>query len=210
MDEVKSAAQAAHDQPVSADACAIRLAGGECPGLRSETHDQLLLIETLLHRVLADRVGVNRWLQEICEQLKSQDHERIEKVHGSVELMKHRALEAEFEVKALRKQLAELEATLTKRSKKYVEQMWQFNRSRVFMSAVRQVLEELLRGDAADHVRQLFASKYEAQIQLAIEKGLITGAPEKSPEFAENMPATRKFILDVLGGQPKKYCKSCD
>ncbi|MNG14674.1 hypothetical protein D3C84_984470 [compost metagenome] len=74
------------------------------------------------------------------------------------------------------------------------------------MDATRKVLEALLQEGATEsrRVRELFAQKYAEQVQRAQLKGLVKVAPETSPEFAEAMPSTRKFIMDMLGALPSR------
>ena len=74
------------------------------------------------------------------------------------------------------------------------------------MDATRKVLEALLQGGAVEskRVRELFVQKYTEQVQRAQLKGLVKAAPETNPEFAEAMPSTRKFILEMLRALPHR------
>lgn len=167
---------------------------------------QLAAIEKLLQRVLAEKSELGARVQTLGEQLAVHDRAVSADLKKGIDDLQRRATCAELESEALRQDLAALEDKLTRRSKQYVEQSWQFNRSRVFMDATRKVLEALLQDGAAEsrRVRELFAQKYTEQVQRAQLKGLVKAAPEASPEFAEAMPSTRKFILDMLRVLPHR------
>jgi len=204
MDEMARAISACIESQESGWTPSCKQGFKECVAVASVGYDQLLLIETLLQKMLADRVDITNRLQGISDQLKEHESTAADDLHSGIEMLQRRALCAELEASALRKQMSEQDAVLTRRSKQYVEQYWQFNRGRVVMSAMRQVLEELLQGRDAEHVRELFASKYAAQVKLATTKGLVSEPPEESQAFAEGMPSTRRFIMDVLRTQAKK------
>jgi len=167
---------------------------------------QLAAIEKLLQQVLAEKSELGAHLQTLGEQLAVHDQAVSADLKKGIDDLQRRAACAELESEALRQEMAALEDKLTQRSKQYVEQSWQFNRSRVFMDATRKVLEALLQDGAAEskRVRELFAQKYTEQVQRAQLKGLVKTAPEASPEFAEAMPSTRKFIMDMLRALPHR------
>jgi chromosome segregation ATPase len=167
---------------------------------------QLAAIEKLLQQVLAEKSELVARLQTLGEQLAVHDRAVSADLKKGIDDLQRRAACAELESAALRQDIAALEGQLTKRSKQYVEQSWQFNRSRVFMDATRKVLEALLQGGAVEskRVRELFVQKYTEQVQRAQLKGLVKAAPEASPEFAEAMPSTRNFILEMLKALPHR------
>ena len=100
----------------------------------------------------------------------------------------------------LQEQVADLDAKYQEKSRQHTEQLWQYNRSLVFMNSVRRVLEDLTSEDTpqAERVRELFAEKYAQQVSKALEAGGIKAPPENETEFAKSLPQTRKFILDML------------
>ena len=175
-------------------------------GAGATNHAQLAAIEKLLQLVLAEESELGARLQTLGEQLAEHDRAVSADLKKGIDDLQRRAACAELESEALRLDLAALEDKLTQRSKQYVEQGWQFNRSRVFMDATRKVLEALLQDGVAEsrRVRELFVQKYTEQVQRAQLKGLVKAAPEASPEFAEAMPSTRKFILDMLRVLPHR------
>ncbi|SEJ81921.1 hypothetical protein SAMN05216201_11980 [Pseudomonas linyingensis] len=167
---------------------------------------QLAGVEKLLQQVLAEKSELGARLQALGEQLAVHDQAVSADFKKGIDDLQRRAACAELESEALKRDLAALDDKLTQRSKQYVEQCWQFNRSRVFMDATRKVLEALLQEGATEsrRIRELFAQKYAEQVQRAQLKGLVKVAPETSPEFAEAMPSTRKFIMDMLGALPSR------
>jgi len=167
---------------------------------------QLAVIEKLLQQVLAEKTELGAHLRTLGEQLAVHDQAVSADLKKGIDDLQRRAACAELESEALRRDMTALEDKLTQRSKQYVEQSWQFNRSRVFMDATRKVLEALLLDGAAEskRVRELFVQKYTEQVQRAQLKGLVKTAPEASPEFAEAMPSTRKFIMDMLRVLPNR------
>jgi len=100
----------------------------------------------------------------------------------------------------LQAEVAQLDDKYKARSQEYSDQVWQYNRSMVFMNAVRSTLEELTigNGSQAKQVREMFAQKYGESVSNALAKGAITVAPDKDESFAKTLPKTQKFILDML------------
>jgi len=100
----------------------------------------------------------------------------------------------------LQHQVTQMDREYQIRNKEYADQVWQYNRSLVFMNAVRGVLEDITsdKSPQADHVRALFVDKYKQQLTSSLEKGLIKEAPEKDAEFEKALPRTRKFIMNML------------
>lgn len=101
----------------------------------------------------------------------------------------------------LQEQVTSMDEKLQERTKQYVNQLWQYNRSLVFMNAVRDVLEDLTidKSPHANHVRALFAEKYAGQVSQSLEKGSIKAAPDTDNEFAKALPRTHEFIVRLLG-----------
>lgn len=106
----------------------------------------------------------------------------------------------------LQEQVADLDAKYQEKSRQHTEQLWQYNRSLVFMNSVRRVLEDLTSEDTpqAEHVRELFAEKYAQQVSKALEAGGIKAPPENETEFAKSLPQTRQFILNMLQSVGRK------
>ncbi len=108
----------------------------------------------------------------------------------------------------LQEQVTSLDTKFREKSEQYVDQLWQHNRSIVFMNSVRNVLEDLTNEDTpiATRVRRLFAERYAEQVSEALGKGGIKTPPEKDEKFAKSLPQTRQFILDMLNsvGQKKE------
>ena len=100
----------------------------------------------------------------------------------------------------LQNEVAQLDEKYKTRSQEYSDQVWQYNRSMVFMNAVRSTLEELTigNGSQAKQVREMFAQKYGESVSNALAKGAIKVAPDKDESFAKTLPKTQKFILDML------------
>lgn len=100
----------------------------------------------------------------------------------------------------LQNQVTQMDKDFQVRNKEYADQVWQYNRSLVFMNAVRGVLEDITsdKSPQADQVRALFVDKYKQQLASSLEKGLIKEAPEKDAEFEKALPRTRKFIMNML------------
>jgi len=101
----------------------------------------------------------------------------------------------------LQDQVMSIDEKLQERTKQYADQLWQYNRSVVFMNAVRGVLEDLTseKTPQADHVRELFAEKYAKEVSYCLKKGGIKKAPETDSEFAKALPRTHEFIVRLLG-----------
>lgn len=106
----------------------------------------------------------------------------------------------------LQEQVADLDAKYQEKSRQHTEQLWQYNRSLVFMNSVRRVLEDLTSEDTpqAERVRELFAEKYAQQVSKALEAGGIKAPPENESEFAKSLPQTRQFILNMLQSVGRK------
>lgn len=100
----------------------------------------------------------------------------------------------------LQEQVTQMDKQFQIRNKEYADQVWQYNRSLVFMNAVRGVLEDITsdKSPQADHVRALFVDKYKQQLASSLEAGLVKGAPEKDEEFKKALPRTRQFIMNML------------
>lgn len=107
----------------------------------------------------------------------------------------------------LQSQVGALDQKYTERSAQLRDQLWQYNRTVVFMNAVRGVLEDLSsdRSPNSDHVRQLFAEKYARQVSKSLQEGAIVMAPESDAEFAKALPRTREFILSMLQSVGKTH-----
>lgn len=106
----------------------------------------------------------------------------------------------------LQEQVADLDAKYQEKSRQHTEQLWQYNRSLVFMNSVRRVLEDLTSENTpqAECVRKLFAEKYAQQVSKALEAGGIEAPPENESEFAKLLSQTRQFILNMLQSVGRK------
>jgi hypothetical protein len=100
----------------------------------------------------------------------------------------------------LQAEVGKLDEKYKARSQEYLDEVWQHNRSMVFMNAVRCTLEELTSGSGsqARQVRAMFAQKYGDSVSNALNQGSIKIAPDKDETFAKTLPKTQKFILDML------------
>lgn len=100
----------------------------------------------------------------------------------------------------LQAEVAQLDDKYKARSREYSDQVWQYNRSMVFMNAVRSTLEELTIGNGAQakQVRELFAQRYGEQVSSALANGAIKMAPDKDDSFAKTLPKTQRFIVNML------------
>ena len=164
------------------------------------------VMEALLQQLVDDKAALLEQLRMLGEQLAAHDAAFDAELKADMDCLRRRATMAEVELAALRQDLSSLDDSLVLRSRQYVSQSWLYNSCRVFMGATRKVLESLLREETevSGRVRELFTRIYSEQVQRSLERGVIKTAPETSPEFAEAMPATRKFILDLLRAQRGK------
>lgn len=101
---------------------------------------------------------------------------------------------------SLQQQVKELDANYQARTQQYAEQIWQYNRAMVFVSAVGGVLEELTRENTpnAQHARDLFAEKYAQEVGKGLKQGTIKMAPDIDPAFSRYLPKTQQLIADLL------------
>lgn len=106
----------------------------------------------------------------------------------------------------LQDQVNSMDEMLKEKTKQYSDQLWQYNRSLVFMNAVRGVIEDLTsdQSSQAEHVRKMFAEKYAQQVNQSLNNGAIKAAPDSDNEFAKALPRTRKFIVDMLNSVGKE------
>jgi flagellar biosynthesis/type III secretory pathway protein FliH len=111
------------------------------------------------------------------------------------ELAQQRDLIAQLEAK-----VTSLDTKFREKSEQYVDQLWQHNRSIVFMNSVRKVLEDLTNEDTpiATRVRRLFAERYAEQVSEALGKGGIKTPPRRMRSSPNRSPQTQQFILDML------------
>lgn len=132
---------------------------------------------------------------QILKQMEFTRQHIAEKELLQRELAQQRDLIAQLEAK-----VTSLDTKFREKSEQHVEQLWQHNRSIVFMNSVRKVLEDLTNEDTpiATRVRRLFAERYAEQVSEALGKGGIEMPPEKDEKFAKSLPQTRQFILDML------------
>jgi len=100
----------------------------------------------------------------------------------------------------LQDQVTQLDADFKKRTQEYIDQVWQYNRTMIYVSTVGSVLEELTRDNTpqAQHARELFVEKYAEEVDRGLRKGTIKMAPDIDPAFDRYLPKTRQFIADLL------------
>lgn len=167
---------------------------------------RLETMEGLLLQLVEEKAALAGQVQLLGEQLAAHDAAFDADLKAEMDNLHRRAASAELALSSLRQDLTSLDDSLVLRSRQYVTQSWMYNSCRVFMGATRKVLESLLReeSEVSGRVRELFARIYVEQVRHSLEKGMIKAAPETSPEFAEAMPATRKFILELLRAQRGK------
>lgn len=111
----------------------------------------------------------------------------------------------------LQEKAAELDAKYHDKARQLNDQLWQYNRSLVFMNSVRRVLEELTCEDnqQAHHIRALFVEKYAQQVTKAITTGCIKAPPHEDDEFAQLLPQTQQFIANMLLAAENKQVIDC-
>lgn len=164
------------------------------------------VLEALLQQLVDEKARLADQVRQLGEQLAAHDAAFDACLKEEIDYLHRRAASAEVELSSLRRNLTTLDDSLVQRSRQYVTQAWLYNSCRVFMGATRKVLESLLQeeSDVSGRVRTLFARNYTEQVQDSLEKGMIKAAPDSCPDFAEAMPATRKFILELLRTQRSK------
>ena len=164
------------------------------------------VLEALLQQLVDEKARLADQVRQLGEQLAAHDAAFDACLKEEIDYLHRRAASAEVELSSLRRNLTTLDDSLAQRSRQYVTQAWLYNSCRVFMGATRKVLESLLQeeSDVSGRVRTLFARNYTEQVQDSLEKGMIKAAPDSCPDFAEAMPATRKFILELLRTQRSK------
>lgn len=166
----------------------------------------LEVMEGLLQQLVKEKIQLVGEVRLLGERLADHDAAFDAHLKAEMENLHRRAASAEVELASLRQNLASLDDSLVQRSRQYVTQAWLYNSCRVFMGATRKVLESLLgqESQVSEQVRSLFGRLYTEQVKQSLEKGMIKTAPEACPEFAAAMPATRKFILELLRAQRSK------
>lgn len=166
------------------------------------TRQHLADNERITAELAQQRDLLNQLKAKVATLQQENDHLRSENkkprkqerdLHGLVEALKSAN-------ERLQEQVTSLDTKFREKSEQYVDQLWQHNRSVVFMNSVRKVLEDLTDGDnpIATRVRRLFAERYAEQVSEALGKGGIKTPPEKDEKFAKSLPQTRQFILDML------------
>lgn len=104
----------------------------------------------------------------------------------------------------LRAEHKDLDRKLQTLAEDFNQHIWKYNRNMVFLSAARATLGDLTaENDApANRVRALFAKEYRNQVDSALEKKTISAPPEQDEVFAQTLPKTHRFILDMLRQLP--------
>lgn len=105
----------------------------------------------------------------------------------------------------LQSQVTRLDKQYQTQTKEFNAQIWQYNRSLVFMNAVRGVLEDITKDDTPEShkIRELFVDKYKEQVAQSLKEGLIHASPERDLEFQKALPRTRQFIMNMLESAEK-------
>lgn len=166
------------------------------------TRQHLADNERITAELAQQRDLLNQLKAKVATLQQENDHLRSENkkprkqerdLHGLVEALKSAN-------ERLQEQVTSLDTKFREKSEQYVDQLWQHNRSIVFMNSVRKVLEDLTNEDTpiATRVRRLFAERYAEQVSDALGKGGIKAPPEKDEKFAKSLPQTQQFILDML------------
>lgn len=106
----------------------------------------------------------------------------------------------------LQKEVALLDEKVREKTQAYNDQLWQYNRSLVFMNSVRTVLEDLTAesGPQADHIRSIFAKRYSEHIHAALRKGTIRVPLDQDDVLTSSLPKTHKFISNMLNSVHEK------
>lgn len=100
----------------------------------------------------------------------------------------------------LQDQVQQLDASFKAKSDEHQALVAQYNRSMVFVDAVRGVMTELTSERYADasHVRNIFAEKYAAYVKHYLDRRRIDIAPQNDAVFARELPRTHLFINEIL------------
>lgn len=100
----------------------------------------------------------------------------------------------------LQEEVSLLDEKLKEKTKAYNDQLWQYNRSVVFMNSVRTVLEDLTSdsGPQADRIRKVFSKRYSEHIHEALRKGTIRVPLDQDDALTNSLPRTQKFIANML------------
>ena len=101
-------------------------------------------------------------------------------------------------------EISQWEKKFKTRTEEYADQVRKYNRSMVFMNAVRAVLEDLTGkpGGQARLVRELFVKRYTEEVDVALKDGAIHQTLEQDEAFGRSLPKTQKFIVRLLSAAP--------
>jgi len=161
---------------------------------------------------VADKEAMTKQLQEQHKLigLMAARVDELERENADLKLSKQGSREVVNVLKrtneGLQTEVSQLTEKFKARTKEYIDQIWQYNRNMVFMNSVRSTLEDLTAGNGpqAQHVRDLFAKKYDEEVSSSLTRGTIRVPPDKDESFAKTLPKTQKFILDMLSNQSEK------
>lgn len=112
---------------------------------------------------------------------------------GLVDTLKRANLKLQKDLEAANNELKE-------RTAQHNRQLWQYNRSVVFMHAVRGVLEDITseKHHDAQRVKALFVEKYHQEVEKAVGVNKIKKAPHLDVAFESALPKTNQFIVQML------------
>ena len=98
-------------------------------------------------------------------------------------------------------EVVETKRDLGERTGELNRNLWQYNRSVVFMHSVRGVLENLIemQPNDAGKIMQMFAARYQVEVDKAIVARKIKMAPHLDINFEKALSKTTNFITEILG-----------
>ena len=101
---------------------------------------------------------------------------------------------------SLQENIEDLSKSNREKALKYRDQLNQYNKTVVFINAIRGVVESVIEQDPVmgDQIKNLFAGEYRKAVDFKISVDEITSAPHEDKEFALMLPQTHQFIMDML------------
>lgn len=100
----------------------------------------------------------------------------------------------------LQENIEDLAKSNREKSVKLRDQINQYNKTVVFINAIKGVVESVIAQDPAmeNQIKSVFAGEYKKAVDFKMSVDEITGAPHEDRDFALMLPQTHKFIVDML------------
>ena len=97
-------------------------------------------------------------------------------------------------------EVEEMDKKLRLQTEAYNATVWDYNRTHVFATTVRSVLERLTATPTqeARNIQRMFTDEYTRRVSAAVAEKLIKGPLEADAAFAKSMPRTQRFIAEML------------